>query len=281
MKRVLSLCAVMGLIVVPFSNSIVGGTTLVRTAINSEGFVAGSTGWKIERDGDAEFNNITVRGSYQSGVSGERITINDPTHPHDIAFYSGHADESAPALLHSTVSGDIIGTQLFSGAFTGNNSTASISVQVEDVPDTSLVELNAKLVSIFTGNTVLDIRADSGGESTLITSAGTWRLVSTENLFSGTWVDFGGTSPKAAFRIYPDGDIGLRGVVKSGGAATILVLPIGFRPPQGTGWEAPISGGRGRLIVQSNGNVDISGFPAGSATFTEITGRFSTLADGS
>jgi hypothetical protein len=45
-----------------FSNPIVGGTTLIRKAIKSPNYVAGVSGWTINVDGTAEFNNVTVRG---------------------------------------------------------------------------------------------------------------------------------------------------------------------------------------------------------------------------
>lgn len=47
----------------PYSNPIVGGTTLVRSAIQSADYVPGVSGWIIRRDGTAEFNAVTVRGS--------------------------------------------------------------------------------------------------------------------------------------------------------------------------------------------------------------------------
>jgi hypothetical protein len=46
----------------PFSNPILGGTALVRPAINSPDYVAGTSGWTINQDGSAEFNDVTVRG---------------------------------------------------------------------------------------------------------------------------------------------------------------------------------------------------------------------------
>lgn len=45
-----------------FSNPIVGGTTLIRPAIHSPDYVEGSTGWSINKDGSAEFNDVTIRG---------------------------------------------------------------------------------------------------------------------------------------------------------------------------------------------------------------------------
>ena len=46
-----------------WGNPIVGGTVLRIPAIESPGFVSGSTGWIIKSDGSAEFNNVVIRGS--------------------------------------------------------------------------------------------------------------------------------------------------------------------------------------------------------------------------
>lgn len=68
----------------PFTNPLVAGTTLIRTAIRSKGYVAGSAGWSVNSDGSAEFNNVTVRGKlYVVGASGSYLQIdkdgsNDP-----------------------------------------------------------------------------------------------------------------------------------------------------------------------------------------------------------
>lgn len=47
-----------------FDNPIVGGTALRIPAIQSPNFQAGSAGWIIRIDGSAEFNNLTVRGTF-------------------------------------------------------------------------------------------------------------------------------------------------------------------------------------------------------------------------
>lgn len=46
-----------------FRNPIVAGNNLVRNAIQSPNYVAGSMGWIIRRDGSAEFSNAIFRGS--------------------------------------------------------------------------------------------------------------------------------------------------------------------------------------------------------------------------
>jgi hypothetical protein len=48
-----------------FTNSIVaGGGSLVRSQIKSPNFVTGVSGWIIRRDGSAEFDNLTIRGTF-------------------------------------------------------------------------------------------------------------------------------------------------------------------------------------------------------------------------
>lgn len=46
-----------------FSDPITAGNILIRPAIQSPNYVAGTSGWTINRDGSAEFNSVTVRGS--------------------------------------------------------------------------------------------------------------------------------------------------------------------------------------------------------------------------
>lgn len=60
-----------------FSNPIVGGVgTLVRTFIKSFNYVAGVAGWIIQKNGHAEFNDITVRGTVDViGADGSEIAI--------------------------------------------------------------------------------------------------------------------------------------------------------------------------------------------------------------
>lgn len=68
-----------------FSNPILGGGgELVRDNIHSSNYVAGVSGWKINRDGDAEFNDVTVRGELDvQGSDGSRIRARTS---------AGHAD---------------------------------------------------------------------------------------------------------------------------------------------------------------------------------------------
>src|SRR5215475_12324993 len=48
-----------------FNNSIVGEVgNLIRTFIQSPNYVTGVSGWTINKDGSAEFNNLTERGNF-------------------------------------------------------------------------------------------------------------------------------------------------------------------------------------------------------------------------
>jgi hypothetical protein len=60
-----------------FSNPIVGGAeTLIRSAIKSFGYIAGVFGWRIAKDGSAEFNDVTVRGSFiATSPSGANVQV--------------------------------------------------------------------------------------------------------------------------------------------------------------------------------------------------------------
>lgn len=73
-----------------FVNSVVGGLTLVRAAIRSPNYVAGSAGWSINKDGSAEFSNILVRGIFEAGGTGSSPHITmlaAPNLPAPLATY--------------------------------------------------------------------------------------------------------------------------------------------------------------------------------------------------
>lgn len=48
----------------PFENPVVGGTALRIPAIQSPNYSPGVSGWIVKINGDAEFNNLTVRGTF-------------------------------------------------------------------------------------------------------------------------------------------------------------------------------------------------------------------------
>lgn len=81
-----------------FSNPIVGGTVLIRPAIKSPDYVVGTSGWSINKDGTAEFNEVTVRGDVHVGDNSNYVAI-DPTPVPSITIGTSHIDEVTPASI--------------------------------------------------------------------------------------------------------------------------------------------------------------------------------------
>lgn len=79
----------------PFGQPIVGGIVLVRPAIQSPDYQPGLSGWSINYDGSAEFNNITVRGTLNvTDPDGSYVKIYDER-PGDGAIIEFHLPTAA------------------------------------------------------------------------------------------------------------------------------------------------------------------------------------------
>ncbi|MHB1433997.1 MAG: hypothetical protein ACYCVZ_18020 [Streptosporangiaceae bacterium] len=50
----------------PFANPVMAGRYLVRQVMQSAGYVAGKAGWQIAKDGTAQFNNVTILGTFST-----------------------------------------------------------------------------------------------------------------------------------------------------------------------------------------------------------------------
>lgn len=72
-----------------FQDELAGGIFLIRPALRSPDYVAGTSGWTVNQDGSAEFNDVTVRGdlesaNYVAGVSGWHLDVNGSAEFNDI-----------------------------------------------------------------------------------------------------------------------------------------------------------------------------------------------------
>lgn len=138
-------------------NPIVGGVALRRPAIQSPNFITGSTGWSINADGTAEFNNLSIRGTF----NGSDFIINDT----GAFFYDG-----VPAngnLIASIASSG--GTDSFGNVFNGpgmfvyaSNNTGGLSagaLSLSNASDTFTMAadptLDQLLLSALNGNAAL------------------------------------------------------------------------------------------------------------------------------
>lgn len=111
---------------------VVSGETLVLRGIQSQDYVAGSTGWRIQRDGTAEFNGVTVKGTLKvSDPDGSYVWIyDDPTS-------NGAFIEIRPADVagHTIEAGYIRGTYGDTGITPG---LTLVSPKIDDGPQSKL-----------------------------------------------------------------------------------------------------------------------------------------------
>lgn len=84
-----------------FSNAIVGGMeTLIRSAIRSANYVANVAGWRIAKDGSAELNTATIRGSLSAG--GGNVLVNS-TGVHVIGANARTDINTAAGFVHEQI----------------------------------------------------------------------------------------------------------------------------------------------------------------------------------
>lgn len=121
-----------------FSNPIVGANdTLVRNAIQSENFVAGVSGWRIEKTGDAEFNDVDVRGRVEIGPdNGPQVIIDQNMVAGFIEFPTHAASENAIA--------NILGGILNQGLVNEAVSLQLTGPSVDGATDRLLMQLNSQ-----------------------------------------------------------------------------------------------------------------------------------------
>lgn len=222
--------------------AVVGGTVLIIERIESQNYSPGTSGWAIEADGDAEFNDVTVRGSLITGVApNARIEINGTAHPNDIAFYTGDSDERLPAILDTSPPGGSHISFRIEGpeaeiAADGNHVQIELDSSTNDGScalgvDADRIRLTAGDNITIEGSTLELTDFDGVLEvvSGVIRKQGeVWKGTATTPL-AGTWVDTAG----ARFGYYKDatGRVQVRGRVSGGGAgATVVTLPAGYRP---------------------------------------------------
>jgi len=74
--------------------------------------------------------------------------------------------------------------------------------------------------------------------------------------FTNSWVDYGSSYDTAAYRINPDGDIELKGVIKDGTAGqSAFTLPVGYRPAAHLVFATDNNGGYASVIIEDDGSV--------------------------
>ncbi|MBO2460964.1 hypothetical protein [Actinomadura violacea] len=278
-----------------FNNPVVGGNdTLVREAIQSDGFQSGVSGWRIERSGDAEFNDVVVRGTVRTGDSGQYILIESGPDGNRIQFFSGAVQEVAPGVVEvdQPVSGQSTLTVAAPDLGYGNppaltlTSGPLVSDNNADLSSPYSITMNAEILSLAfsqlfdlisarinltaTGANGINLDGGPGGinASSLITASGGILLPVGEYIkrgglgtptFGTGWSAFGGGFQAPRYIEYPDHTAGLIGVATgtpATGGTTILSFPAGLAPAASHTFDAPCNNGKHtQLLVTSAGNV--------------------------
>lgn len=107
------------------------GDITMRGSVESFNYTSGKTGWSIRSNGDAEFNDVVVRGSLitnDGGVVSSTVTSEDATK--QVRFWAGTSykeRENAPWIVYND--GSMLAQKgSFSGVFTGDIKIGNIAI---------------------------------------------------------------------------------------------------------------------------------------------------------
>lgn len=206
-----------------FTNSIVGQDgTLIRDAIQSEGFSAGTAGWRIERTGDAEFNEVVIRGD---------ITIAD-------FFRIIGTDPDAVIEMSVAASRPVLDLVAFDGTryrIAVSASGASLELGPTGDPNSRLHFVDGEGIALRSSTSGISVLFDDddgflkrGTYSPWVESG--WTNVSLQN----SWVTTGVAAfDDPSFKRSVDGRLWLRGAANGGtkvDGTLLFTLPAGHRP---------------------------------------------------
>lgn len=127
-----------------FKEVVAGGVYLVREALRSPNYVMGTTGWTINYDGSAEFNNVTVRGTVVVGsATGQNISIGTSGGVAQIDFNSGLSGETQPGIIYESSftqpNSGATDAQLALQSAQYNNGVTILDVRPPDTQDVAVV----------------------------------------------------------------------------------------------------------------------------------------------
>jgi hypothetical protein len=182
----------------PFGDPPVGGNTLIRPAIHSPNYVAGVSGWSINRDGSAEFNNATFRGNvivksgnsqiFVTTVSGNPTAqFNPDTTLYDAGFIRAIVTGGLPTLemfSPATNTGFFAGVTLVGGAtvndtraFVTAASVESTGYLIDGAATSSFQTSNSAAVTPGNNLDVATLNITSPRNDTILKICGQWHGV--------------------------------------------------------------------------------------------------------
>lgn len=145
-----------------FGNPILGGSgSLVRQSIHSPDYVAGVSGWTINKDGTAEFNATTIRGDLKVvGANGSQVWI------HEVAS-SAIIEVYPPSSVPNVVPGSLVGSlpfpdtptiEVVGPTFNNVVENANASIQLRKNPTTleATIDVSADRINVSTASPSYD-----------------------------------------------------------------------------------------------------------------------------
>lgn len=249
----------------PFSNPITGGNVLIRPAIKSPDYVPGISGWTINRDGTAEFNDATFRGEVDVVTPSGSVRIFEDGSGHPaIEFFDTNGVLKA-GIVYDPVSDAMFEFGLSSGQYFDIS-----GIFLENGAETNGVRFD-----------------DSDGflKNGLRGTTETWHNF-TFNV-GNAWSNLGSPWQTCQYKKMPDGTVRLRGYAKAGTKTngTVLgTLPSGYIPPNKLSFIATADGtispfvcvlqvlGTSDPVPANAGQIQIFGLgTAGVASFDNIS----------
>lgn len=153
-----------------FENPVVGGENgeLIRPSIQSPDYVAGVSGWTINRDGSAEFNDITIRGgaivggSITIGPTGmPQVVIDSTAAEGRIRFPTNDSDESSIAEIVGAINNSGLAFENLSLELTSPSTTTETQSSYVRLHSGNLDGSNTRRVEIGTGGALPSILVDT------------------------------------------------------------------------------------------------------------------------
>jgi len=257
------------------------GLTVSATGfIESDNFVSGTSGWKINADGTVEFNDGTFRGDVliQGDVTTMLLTINENDVP---VFEITGPDGGLIRILLDVLDNPSI---VLRGA-AGESYEMEIN---DDYFTINFTNLSGEPAFFIKNNYGIYFRSGGTSKTVVFDEAtgylrsgfGTTMYTWTDATLQNGWTSWGAGHANVGYLRDPMGYVVLRGVGRAGtltDGTTIFTLPTGYRPSFIS--QHHVYGTSGAIInIQSDGQVKIYAMPGVAGSPLALDGiRFPTI----
>jgi hypothetical protein len=231
------------------ASTFTGNNTLSNASfhnIESDNYSAGTAGWSIAGNGDAEFNDIVARGTISTAISGERIEVGTSGF-NFIDFYTGDGDEQDNGYINVDV--DNSGADDF-----GYINVVAPSFEVS-APTRCYIDLR----HYESGDRAINMYADQVAIVGATLSVGD-RFEETSASFNTNWSDYGGSYATVSYWRDAWDRVTLQGLItRSTSTSTsgdvMFTLAAGNRPASTLIFPVVTSIGAGEIRIFSSGAV--------------------------